>query len=159
MIVILLRRSGSTATGTNYCCNFLRVCIKELVVQSYIYSFPLLPSQYVNHQPASVSIIQPLGQSFRQPIVILSVSLSTDSNFPICTCKSWPFRYWNSSSNIHKLIPYLTGNTSDLRYKDPQVNAVEGEGRCLLWEPNETHKYTLWAGCRVLVYLSKWYTY
>jgi hypothetical protein len=26
------------------------------------------------------------------------------------------------------------------------------KGRCLLWEPYETHKYTVWVECRVLVH-------
>jgi hypothetical protein len=38
---------------------------------------------------------------------------------------------------------YLTGNTSRLHYKAQQINAVWGNSHCLLWEPYETHKYTV----------------
>jgi hypothetical protein len=44
---------------------------------------------------------------------------------------------------------YLTGNTLRLHYKAQPVNAVKGKKRCLLLEPYGTHKYTLWAECRV----------
>jgi hypothetical protein len=54
-------------------------------------------------------------------------------------------------NNIYKCSPYLTGNTLRLHYKAQPVNAVWGNSRCLLWEPYGTHKYTLWAQCRVLV--------
>jgi hypothetical protein len=51
--------------------------------------------------------------------------------------------------NIYKSSSYLTGNTLRLRYKAQPVNAVQGNSRCLLWEPYGTHKYTVWAECRV----------
>jgi hypothetical protein len=35
--------------------------------------------------------------------------------------------------------------------KAQPVNAVWGNSRCLLWEPYGTHRYTVWAECRVLV--------
>jgi hypothetical protein len=35
-------------------------------------------------------------------------------------------------NNIYKFSPYLTGNTSRLRYKAQPVNAVWGNSRCLL---------------------------
>jgi hypothetical protein len=53
-------------------------------------------------------------------------------------------------SNIHMFRPYLTGNTLRLRYKVQPVNAVWGNSRCILWEPYGTHRYTVWAECRVL---------
>jgi hypothetical protein len=52
--------------------------------------------------------------------------------------------------NIYKSSPYLTGNTLRLRYKAQPVNAVWGNSHCFLWEPHGTHKYTVWAECRVL---------
>jgi hypothetical protein len=67
MIVILLKCSGSTANGTkdtmqlNYCYNFLRICINELVVQSYIYSFPL--SQFVTQSAIQTTNRNSLNQS------------------------------------------------------------------------------------------------
>jgi hypothetical protein len=51
--------------------------------------------------------------------------------------------------NIYKFSSYLTGNTLRHRYKAQPVNAVWGNSRCLLWEPYGTHKYTVWAECRV----------
>jgi hypothetical protein len=54
-------------------------------------------------------------------------------------------------NNINKFISYLTGNTLRLRYKAEPVNAVWGKSRCLLWESYGTHKYEVWAECRVLV--------
>jgi hypothetical protein len=42
-------------------------------------------------------------------------------------------------------------NTLRLRCKGQPVNAVQGNSRCLLWEPYGTHRHTLWAECRVLV--------
>jgi hypothetical protein len=54
-------------------------------------------------------------------------------------------------SNIYKSSPYLTGNTSRLRYKAQLVNAVWGNSRCLLWETYGTHRHTLSAEYRVLV--------
>jgi hypothetical protein len=52
---------------------------------------------------------------------------------------------------IYKFSSYLTGNTLHLRYKVQPVNVVWGNSRCLLWEPYGTHRYTLWAECRVLM--------
>jgi hypothetical protein len=52
---------------------------------------------------------------------------------------------------MHSWVVYLTGNTLSLRYRDQPVNAVQGNSRCLLWEPYGTHKYTVWAEGRVLV--------
>jgi hypothetical protein len=46
----------------------------------------------------------------------------------------WPLRNKN-----------LTENTLPLRYADQR------NSRCFLWEPCETHKYTLWPECRVSV--------
>jgi hypothetical protein len=54
-------------------------------------------------------------------------------------------------NNIYKFSPYLTGNTLRLHYKAQPVNAVWGNSRCLLWEPYGTHRYIVWAECRVLV--------
>jgi hypothetical protein len=54
-------------------------------------------------------------------------------------------------NNIYKFSVYLTGNTLRLHYKAQPVNAIWGNSRCLLREPYGTHKYTVWAECRVLV--------
>jgi hypothetical protein len=54
-------------------------------------------------------------------------------------------------NNIKVFSSYLTGNTLRLRYEAQPVNAVYGNSHCLLREPYGTHKYTLWAECRVLV--------
>jgi hypothetical protein len=56
---------------------------------------------------------------------------------------------------IWKRSSYLTGNTLRLRYKAQPVNAVWGNSRCLLWEPYGTHKYTVWAECRVFFTLKQ----
>jgi hypothetical protein len=56
--------------------------------------------------------------------------------------------------NIYKSSSYLTGNKLRLRYKAQPVNAVWGNSRCLFWEPYGTHKYNVWAECRVLIYTS-----
>jgi hypothetical protein len=46
-------------------------------------------------------------------------------------------------NNIYKSSLYLTGNTLRLRYKEQPVNAVQGNSRCLFWEPYGTQKYTV----------------
>jgi hypothetical protein len=52
-----------------------------------------------------------------------------------------PFETWNLFKNIiHKIV-------SCFCYKTQPVNAVSGNWRCLLWEWQETNKYTLWAKC------------
>jgi hypothetical protein len=54
-------------------------------------------------------------------------------------------------NNTYKSSLYLTGNTLLYRYRAQSVNAVQRKSHSLLWEPYETHKYILWAECRVLV--------
>jgi hypothetical protein len=41
--------------------------------------------------------------------------------------------------------PYLTGNTSRLRYRAQPVNVVWGNSRCLLGESYRTQRCTVWA--------------
>jgi hypothetical protein len=59
---------------------------------------------------------------------------------------------------LHSSV-HISGNTSRLRCKAQPVNAVWGNSRCLLWEPYETHRYTLWAECRVLNNIYKFSAY
>jgi hypothetical protein len=47
------------------------------------------------------------------------------------------------------LSPYLTGNTLRLHYKAQPVNAVWGNNHCLFSGPYGTHRYSVWAECRV----------
>jgi hypothetical protein len=60
-----------------------------------------------------------------------------------------PFQLSNSLNtefllnNIYKFSPYLTGSTLHLRYRDQPVRAVQGNSRCLLWEPYGTYRYTV----------------
>jgi hypothetical protein len=44
-----------------------------------------------------------------------------------------------------------TSQETRLRYKDQPVNAVQGNSRCLLWEPYGTHKYILCAEWGLLI--------
>jgi hypothetical protein len=53
----------------------------------------------------------------------------------------------------YRYSSYLTGDTLYIRYRTQPVNAVYGNSRCLLW----THRYTVWAECRVLVCQRRWY--
>jgi hypothetical protein len=62
-----------------------------------------------------------------------------------------PLKTESLLNDIYKSSPYLTGNTSRHRYKAQPVNTAWGNSRCLLWEPYGTHRYTVWAECRVLV--------
>ena len=48
---------------------------------------------------------------------------------------------------------FLTVTTLRLRHTDQPVNAVEVNNSCLPWESHTTHKYAVWADCRVL----QWY--
>jgi hypothetical protein len=54
-------------------------------------------------------------------------------------------------NDIYKSSSYLTGNTLRLHHKAQPVNAVWGNSHWLVWEPYGTHRYTVWAECRVLV--------
>jgi hypothetical protein len=58
--------------------------------------------------------------------------------------------------NIYKFSPYLTGNTLRLRHKCQPVNSVQGNTRCMLWEPYKTQKHIVLAGCGVLKYEMRW---
>jgi hypothetical protein len=53
----------------------------------------------------------------------------------------------NRTEHTHTTVvsPYLTGNTSRLRYRAQPVNAVWRNSRCLLCENHTEHTDTLWA--------------
>jgi hypothetical protein len=59
-------------------------------------------------------------------------------------------RYPGSDTNRHP--PEYGSRASLLRHAVWSllvVNAVWGNSRCLLWEPYGSHRYTVWAECRV----------
>jgi len=46
-------------------------------------------------------------------------------------------------------------NTLHLFLKNQPVNAVNGNSRCLFWDPNKTYTWTLWEKLRLFLVLNR----
>jgi hypothetical protein len=70
----------------------------------------------------------------------------TSVNFNVTTR-----RYITEYSKCHTLRRENLKSHATSSSKRPTVNAVKGNGSCLLLEPSELRKYTLWAKFRVIL--------
>jgi hypothetical protein len=54
--------------------------------------------------------------------------------------------------SVESSVKFIKSDKISQYSKDQPVNVVYGNYRCLLWGQYETHKYTLWAECIILVF-------
>jgi len=57
---------------------------------------------------------------------------------------------------LYLKIEIVPRSEHHLGCKHQSVNVVQGNNRCLFWNPHKTHKYTMWEGLGIFQCYSRW---